>query len=132
MKYRFLVLWIVLSIVVSMTLCACNSSDSQTPTENITGSDNASTDATDPTEAVADPTDKGLFVTEPEEFDFTLPSGMQGIALPEVDLEEDAFLPIVSAPVDETLPERETTTPEDTEPEYNNGPTLGLPEDEFE
>ena len=134
MKYRFLVLLIALSIILSMALCACNNADDQTPgTENSTDSGNAPADVIDPTEADAEPTDKGLFVTDPAVDVPTLPYSGNPATLPELEFGDDiegvsSSRPLVTEP-EETVEETEATEPVSI-PSYGDDPAT-LPDDDF-
>ena len=130
MKSRFFVLLIVLFIVLSMALCACNGTSEGNPT---TTDNNTSQSAGDletlpnSTDVQVEPTDKGLFITEPEEFDFTLPSDIPSVELPEVELGDDDEGILTSRPVNETVPEAETTAAT-TAPSSGNAGSDVLPE----
>lgn len=123
MKIKFLILALVLSLTVC-ALCACGENE-PAPTETPT-----SPTATEPN---AEPTDKGIFVTDPIDPLMTLPEDLQGITLP-VDEFDEEFLqqfeddPITN-PVDADPSETEATPTEPNPTTFN--PDI-LPEHVFE
>ena len=105
MKNRFFIFLIVLSMLVGVVLCGCNSTENEpsAPTTN----------TTEPTGEQVEPTDKGLFVTEPTDIDFTLPDDFPIITLPEIELEDATgeARPVETPDPDEESEETPTTAP---------------------
>ena len=123
MKIKFFVLALVLCLSLCV-LCACGDSET-TPTE---------ADTTPvATEAQENPTDKGLFVTEdPDDLPITFPEDMQGVVLPEIEL-DDSLGVFSSEPItDPVETEPEATEPATEAPVATSWSPDVLPEDVFE
>lgn len=116
-------------MILCLALCACNNAGEETPTTGETSNapttnvtdGAASTDPVDtPTEPEAEPTDKGLFTTDPEVV-ITLPSSFQGIVLPELELDDEEGI-ASSRPLDETIPEGSEPAPTEAPSKPSSGP----------
>ncbi len=129
MKFKF----ILLLVALCFALCACgNNQDAGSNTEP-PSNDNATT------ADVAEPTDKGLFVTEDVDDEFLkLPSDFESVQLPDDEFGDDVTGIFSSNPItesSETEPEETQETVADTEPSkpyYGNLGPNDLPDDVFE
>ena len=138
MKMKFLILTLVLCLTVTV-LCACGNKTVSPTDGSVLPSEDVSATSPAETESTAEPTDKGLFVTESDDIFITFPEEFQGIELPEDVFGEDVTGIFESHPIDETTEPPQQTEPAATEQEESEEtpvPTLFnpdvLPEDVFE
>ena len=127
-------------MILCLALCACNNAGeeaptagdpSNAPTSNVTGEETPAESGETPTDSAEDPepTDKGLFVTDPEPV-LTLPHSFGAVVLPEEEFGDDIEGISSSRPLDETVPD--DSEPAATKPNTSYNPPVTLPEDVFD